>query len=257
MNEDETVPFIITVLSQHASKSHTFNGVHYRQSPSAEVKPKVTAQEADERINLSQWEKNRERVCLHEYIYGPWGGNAGIRYCWEARRPGVSRAPRQSYWCCCHRNQGRRAQMHTTHTHTHTKAHLCSPAHTHKHTVIVILRHSRSSVKGLVLLNKKQVFWRIHLDYKRKTPLLATKTVKSDLKWGVSFLCPANTFIALTIARQTVTPHSLKQRVVCSGGRNMKVLVESSLRLIPPEAKTCLRYSSFESPMSPFSCWCS
>lgn len=69
MNEDETVPFIITVLSQHASKSHTFNGVHYRQSPSAEVKPKVTAQEADERINLSQWEKNRESVCACMSIY--------------------------------------------------------------------------------------------------------------------------------------------------------------------------------------------
>lgn len=170
-----------------------------------------------------------------------------------AESQGVSRAPRQSYWCCCHRNQGRRAEVHTTHTHKSTSMFTC----THTHTVIVILRHSRSSAKGLVLLNKKQVFWRIHLDYKRKTPLLATKTVKSDLKWGVSFLCPTNTFIALTIVRQTITPCSLKQRSVCSGRQNMKVLVESSLRLIPPEAKTCLRYSSFESPMSPFSCWCS
>lgn len=246
MTEDET-PFIITFLSQHASKSHTFNGVHYRQSPSAEVKPKVTAPKADERINLSQWEKNRTAyVCVCMSIYRAWGGNPGIRYCRESRRPGVNRAPRRSYWCCCHRNQGRRAQVHTKNTHKSTSAFTCA----HTHAVIVILRHSRLSAKGLVLLNKKQVFWRIHLGFERRNHGLQQKP-ESGLKWGVSFLRPANAFIALV--RSAVWNRGF----VCSAGLNMKVLVESSLRLIPPEAKTCLRYSSFESPMSPFSCWCS
>lgn len=185
MNEDETGPFIITFLSQHASKSHTFNSVHYRQSPSAEVKPRVTAQKADERINLSQWEKqNCVCVCVHER--------------WECRYTILPRVktPRSEPSSTAVLLMQLPQKPGSKGSSTHTKAHLCSPAHTH--TVIVILRHSRLSAKGLVLLNKKQVFWKIHLDLKRRNHCLQQKPER-DLKWGVSFLCPENTFIALVV----------------------------------------------------------
>lgn len=138
------------LLSQRASESWPVDAVRYRRNPSAEVTPKVTSQKDDEKINLSQWEKNTS-VCVRA-VYRACGWNdAGIQtyvmnseqiqYCWESRHTGVNRALRQSHWCGCHRNQGRRAQVHVT---QHNSAFTC----TQTHTFIVILAHFRLSAES-------------------------------------------------------------------------------------------------------------
>ncbi len=179
MNEDETGRLSFLFLSQHASKSHTFNGVHYRRSPSAEVKPRVTAQKADERINLSQWEKqNCVCVCVHEYIQT-------LR--WECRYTILPRSEPSStavLLMLLPQKPGSKGSS------THTKAHLCSPAHTHTHThtVIVILRHSRLSAEKVSAFKQEAGFLKNPFRFEKKNPRFVTKTWKRPEMRGQLFV---------------------------------------------------------------------
>lgn len=169
MNEDETGTFIIPFLSQHASKSHTFNGVHYRQSPSAEVKPRVTAQKADERINLSQWEKQScVCVCVHEYIQT-------LR--WECRYIILPRVkmPRSEPSSTAVLLMLLPQKPGSKGSSTHTKAHLCSPAHTHTHS------HCYSQALSIVCkkvsaFKQEAGFLKNPFRFEKKNPLFVTKT---------------------------------------------------------------------------------
>ncbi len=166
MKEDETGQFIILFLSQHAFKSHTFNGVHYRRSPSAEVKPRVTAQKADERINLSQWEKqNCVCVCVHEYIQT-------LR--WECRYTILPRSEPSStavLLMLLPQKPGSKGSS------THTKAHLCSPAHTHTHTHSHCYSQALSIVCEKVSAFKQEAgFLKNPFRFEKKNPRFVTKT---------------------------------------------------------------------------------
>lgn len=201
------------LLSQRASEYRPFDAARYRQSPSAEVTPKVTSQKDDEKINLSQWEKNRSACVRVQSLRLKWCRYTDIcdefRVEWHTAESQDTQEWTELYGNLTDavatetRVEGLKCTQHTQH----------SRAHNRTRSLLFLPTFSRE----LVLLNKKRVL-------KRKT--------KITWNGGVRFWCRWSTFIAQVIVDSL--PVALKQRVMCRVGRNMKDLVEGSLRLIPP-----------------------